>query len=576
MARSVLGTLRPMADYPAPVETTVGTVIPDELHPLFPPAGMDMASHPKNLPLGVAAWSQNLIIDPGGSWRVRDGTTLVGATTATTLLHAKSFTTSSNVTWIVRWTDTGVEWLDGSTWRAMTGPTLTGTETTRIAETGWGDLLIFSNGLDGMHAINFTSKTYSLITNAPSACHLTTFNKRVIASVPATGRIQWCVNGDYTNWTSTELGAGYEDLIASAPTTGSEQQSAVIPVSDEIAYVIRSGSVHQMAVTRTVGSPFAFSLFVSSVGSRWPNTCCAVPGGAAFMSDIGVQLVTGGQVNDISAPIRHLWRDTENNNGFRMSQDALRRACMVYSSVDNALFLSAPYLTNINLGPVYRYDFLTGFWGQHDYGWNIKSLSSVQDRYAATIGDFGATDTIGDFSATGAIGDLGVSGYTYGLLLVRGYMSGIFAGNRFVARHAPELSRDENKSVQHDGTMSALNAYIQTASLRPRDASRSAHLHNVTITYQTSHRTSGFNDMYLLMTAYAGDTTNRFFSLNPVADMPQVTSRWATRSVNIPVNLVGQNPYLVIVFASTSETRFLNLTVRISEGAVLGQGSTPR
>lgn len=579
MARSVLGTLRPMADYPAPVETTVGTVIPEEIHVLFPPGGMDMSANAYNIPANVAQHTFNMV-PYRDSWRSRHGTARIGDTTTSILLHARNFTTSAGANYTIRWTDTGVEYLDGSTtWRAMTGPTLTGNEATRIAETAWGDLLIFSNGVDGMHAINFTSKTYSLITNAPSACHLSTFNRRVVASVVATGRIQWCTAGDYTNWTATELGAGYEDLLSSEASTGAEQQSAVIPVSDEVAYAIRSGSIWQMVPTRQVGNPFAFSLLVATSGSRWPNSCCAIPGGAAFMSDLGIFLLRGGQLTEVSGPISSLWKDSDEVRFSRMAQHRLREACLIYSPIDEALFFSDGNAADtaadlaFNFSSVYRYHIPRNVWSVERYYWPIKSMSAATDRSLSTIGDFGASATIADFSPLGVIGDLGVSQYQYGVMYTRGYVSG--STNRFVARQAPERSRTPDAfDVLTDGSDGSIDSFadVITHLIRPRDASRVTHIHDVTLVYQASVKTAGTHDMQYGLSVLTPKTTA--FSVGP-ATLPTPTQRFETTAITVPVNRQCEMPYLAIIFYYPCELRLLDVIVRVSEGARISETRLP-
>jgi len=432
----------------------------------FPPQGMNCTDTPATVPMAQPRWAFNLVPD-GGMWKTRYGTAFVGSGTGyvaestQTIVYARHVIDSNGVEWTVRWSTVGVDVLVGNVWTACTGPTLAMNQYSHVAMTGWAGKIIFSDGQTGMYALDFSSLTYSAISGAPSAQHLTMFNRRVIASVPDSSRVQWCVAGDYTDWTSTNLGAGYEDLL-SAPDGGMDSQTAVIPVSDEVAYLVRSNSLWQMEPTRNLEAPFAFSRVVANLGTRWAATCCAVPGGVAFMSDNGVYMLRGGQVEDLTPPIRRVFVNAE--------QKMLRSATMCYDQVAEGLRLAGdfpiesgvPGASAVNI--VLRWHFRIGG------GWTADSFADSQDvravsstlnmRRRLSIGEL--TGTIG--SLTGVIGDLGVSQYQSGILYV---MSDPARGTNWVAREAPEYGSDTLYDTRGDGLAVGISAVLASGAAVP-------------------------------------------------------------------------------------------------------------
>lgn len=421
----------------------------------WPPQGMDLTISPNNIPQGRPEVVLNFIPYPD-SWRQRPGLAYVGSPTTTTdtLIYAKQVVDATGVEWIIRWSTTGVSCMVGLAWTACTGPALTLNAYSKITVTGWGNVLLFSDGESGTYVLDMQAGTYSLVTNAPAAIHLTTFNRRIIASVPNSSRVQWCVAGDYTDWTSTNLGAGYEDLL-SAPGGSVDRQTAVLPLSDEIAYCVRSNSVWQMEPTRNLDAPFAFSRVVSDVGSRWAPTCTTVPGGIAFMGDRGVFLMRGGNVEDLTPTIRSLFATA--------TQQVLRSCWMIYDGEEECLRLLGGFTdSRFNTSPtthlVLRWNFrIGGGWSADRYPVIPVSLASAIDfRKRGTIGEL--TGTIG--ALTGVIGDLGVSRYSSGVVFAVNV-----TGNSYVARENPAVAADLDSST-------STQAMLRSTAVRQADPSR--------------------------------------------------------------------------------------------------------
>lgn len=462
MARSI----RPVRDMPQylPPEQVGAGVDGAQAQPTwqafcFPPQGMNCTDSAAAVPMGQPRWAFNVVPD-AGIWKTRHGTAFVGdgvgyiAEATQTIVYARHVVDSDGVEWTVRWSTVGVDVLVGNTWTACTGPTLAMNQYSHVAMTGWAGKIIFSDGQTGMYALDFATLAYTLIAGAPSAQHLTMFNRRVIASVPDSSRVQWCVAGDYTDWTSTNLGAGYEDLL-SAPDGGMDSQTAVVPVSDEIAYLVRSNSIWQMEPTRNLAAPFAFSRVIANLGTRWAATCCALPGGVAFMSDNGVYMLRGGQVEDLTPPIRRLFRDAE--------QKMLRSATMCYDQYAENLRLAGDFPTEsgipvtVSSNIVLRWHFRIGGGWTADYfvdGQDVRAVSSTLNmRRRLSIGEL--TGTIG--ALTGVIGDLGVSQYQSGILYV---MSDPSRSTNWVAREAPEYGTGTLYDTRGDGLIAGIWATL--------------------------------------------------------------------------------------------------------------------
>ena len=462
MARGLRG-IRDMPQYPPP-EAIGGGV--DGAQPqatwvpfCWPPQGMDCTTDAGSTPMSQPRWALNVVPD-AGLWKTRYGTAFVGSGTGYVaestqmIVYARHVIDSDGVEWTVRWSTVGVDVLVGNVWTACTGPTLGMNQYSKVAMTGWAGKIIFSDGFTGMYALDFASLTYTAISGAPSAQHLTMFNRRVIASVPGSSRVQWCVAGDYTDWTSTNLGAGYEDLL-SAPDGGMDSQTAVVPVSDEVAYLVRSNSVWQMEPTRNLEAPFAFSRVIAALGTRWAATCCAVPGGVAFMSDNGVYMLRGGQVEDLTPPIRRMFVNAE--------QGMLRSATMCYDQFSECLRLAGDFPTEVGIpvtvssNIVLRWHFRIGGGWTADYfidGQDVRAVSSTLNmRRRLSIGEL--TGTIG--SLTGVIGDLGVSQYQSGILYT---MTDAVRGTNWVAREAPEYATSTLYDTRGDGLIAGVAATL--------------------------------------------------------------------------------------------------------------------
>lgn len=589
MARP-LRDVRAMPQYP-PLEAIGAGVDGAQVAPLWtgfcwPPQGMNCSDDIAALAPGQPRWAVNMVPWPD-SWRSRFPMGYVAATpeyideATTIILYARQVVDATGREWMIRWTTTGVDILQNGAWVACTGPALALSRYDKIAMTGWNTLVIFSDGASGMYALDMNARSYSLITGAPAAQHLTTFNARVIASVPFTSRIQWCVSRDYTDWTSTDLGAGYEDLLSS-PEGSIDAQCAVLPISDEIAYCVRSNSIWQMEPTRNLAAPFAFSRVVAGLGSRWPATCVSIPGGIAFMNDRGVYLFRGGQIEDLTPPIRTQFTG--------VAQSVLRSAHMCYDGTAENLRLAGDWptpTTDLQLSAggygaggtlVWRWHFrIGGGWtvDRWEQGQQVRALSSTIDlRKRGTIGEL--TGTIG--ALEGVVGDLGVSAYQSGVLYVM-YNEGVPSGTtNWVAREAPDflVTSPSTFACEALGVVNGLTALVPLAPsvLVSGALSLDGHRWATVSALECTIRTQSALQTTTPIAAYGfdrvriGGSPNSARELFLVQLLPLGTS---ARRRRFEFGHSGRDPWIQLSHSSNFGIAFTDLRLRVVQGTMSGE-----
>lgn len=440
----VLGAVRNIGSFAAnPTPTT----IPQQITYFAPPSGMTTQLRPNQLPRTAAALIENMRIRDM-HLITRDGTNVIGDLSSTNLVYATQVELSSGRKFTLRWRLDGVDYLKTGTWAPCNGVPVSAGKTTTLAITGWNDTVVFGTQIGTLYTIDFSSgvPTISVLSvDAPAnTIHLATFAGRNIASVRGT-RIQWCVKNDNTQWvdTPTLFGSGFEDLI-SAPGGVVDRQTAVIPVTDELAYVIRTNSVWQMTLTGNSDAPFNFSRLYSGVGAPFPGGVCEVSDGVCFMSRDNVVYISqsGGKVN-IGEPVRE---------ALRVDARYLRDVSMAYDVRNDCLRLSIPDANSLGASKVYLYDFKSQGWTLDVYPFPIKAMSFT--RYAASV-------RIGDLVGTiaqqvGTIGDLGSSDKTVGFIYT---MNG---DPRRVVRDDSSQNNNAERDVNSNGTTVVSGFRIET------------------------------------------------------------------------------------------------------------------
>jgi hypothetical protein len=139
---------------------------------------------------------------------------------------------------------------------------------------------------------------YSYLTSAPKAAAVTSFDNYAIAfNIGTFGtRVQWCVRGDASNWTSE--GSGFEDLLqmrgVGMAVRGTADGRVVLWSDNEIWY----------GASATYPMQFQFFPLDTTAGCPFPQTIAETDMGFIFLgSDLHLRLLPkGGGLSQVIAP----------------------------------------------------------------------------------------------------------------------------------------------------------------------------------------------------------------------------------------------------------------------------------
>jgi hypothetical protein len=358
-------------------------------------AGMDTQSPLPSMDPAKSRLVKNLNIRYG-AYKTRDGTDTVGTISGSELLMATDVLLPNGKYYLVRWRVDGVDVLINNVWTPAGGDVWAGSKLAPFALTGWVDRLIFTAGMGKkLFELTFDPPMLAEIPDSPTeVIHLATFNGRVMASGGATGEVSWTVKNDHTDWTG--LGSGFEDL-RSAPGGRPDSQTAIVPISDELAYCIRSQSIWQVGNTGDFDAPFAFTRLFTYVGSRWPQTVVATSQGVICMGDTGqVWMIQGGGYVDIAEDIHDITTNME--QGFK------RLAMGAFDLKRNEYRLTRPDINSLTAQVVLRYSISNKAWTEDVYPFPIRSISYTQFVKKLTVDELtGSVNAL-----VGTVDDLGV------------------------------------------------------------------------------------------------------------------------------------------------------------------------
>lgn len=359
------------------------------------PKGIDRYSVSARTDTDSAFKIRNLVFD-SGNLVSRLGTDMMGGNAASTVMQVLDFVRKGQKKVTIRFCLRHLEIFEygSGTWRSFPVP-LTGSERDFFAYTGWANKLLFSNGVDGLWEFDFTSMVAKIIPGAPSAKHLTTFGNRVVAtSTVESGqdyplRVRWSVKNNYLDWIGQ--GSGYEDNYGS-PTGVVDEAMAVVPYSDEQAWLVRSQSVSQMSVSGNVLAPFRFSQVLAWVGTPYRNSIVKAPLGVIFASRDDVHLITNSGHQQIGTKVMDdITDEVESLNGCYGAFD--------YGRQEYRLAIGAF---------VWRYRLLEHGWTADEYPFEIRALGrQIQGVAGIPIDNLPATiDELSGLFPPGAINDL--------------------------------------------------------------------------------------------------------------------------------------------------------------------------
>lgn len=464
--------------------------------PMFDLNGMNTVSPlTRMMGTGVSRLVQNLVIREG-AYQVRDGTSVLGDISPAPIIGVYDMLTSENIAYLIRFRSNGVDTFSSGVWSQAGGDSFNGYTTTPLAITPWNETVLFTAGMRGIFELTLGRPgTVHLIDDTPiSVQHMTVFNNRVIASVRGK-KIQWSARGDSRDWTG--LGSGYEDLLA-VPGT----QTAVVPITDEQAFVIRSNSVWMMTPTGNFDAPFNFNQFVDKIGSRYAGTVVAIPRGAMFLGNRSVWMVTLDGFENVGQPIRDI---------LTQDQATLRLA---HASFDDKW---REYRLIIG-GRVLRYNLDNKAWTEDTYLFPIRSM-----HFAYFSSNLTVDELVGTVNALeGAVDDLGV-GERQGAFV---YAMG--GDGRHVVWDDPTRNNEALRDVNNAGVAAEGGFRIESANIPAASPLHRTGLVRVQVEYEAD---APFELVFEY--SYDGGVTWVLYSTQTVAasDKPAIVSveRWLER-----------------------------------------------
>lgn len=420
-------TSRNMPQFPA---VAASDIVSQQLTYLVPPKGMDTQTRIDELDKSTMRLIKNLLMRDN-HLVARDGTTTIGDVSSTQLIYATAVKLSTGKTWILRWRTDGVDYFKGGVWTPCSGDRYSAPASTQVSVTGWADTLVFTVGVGQLYSLSFDNNlpTISLLDQSPTNIgHVSTFDSRIMASDRAGSSVHWCVKLDNTDWTGE--GSGSEDL-RSSPGSQADQQTAVVPLTDEAAYCVRTDSVWQMTLTGNFDAPFQFTRLYGGIGSEYPGTVVGLRQAVAFMTRDSIVKISPQGLQDIGKVIREQ---------IRLSKAFLRDTSASFDARNNEYVLSVPDDNSLNAQKIWRWNDDTTGWVQEVYPFPAKSISFV--RYIAGLSIDQLTGTIDQLPGT--IDDLGQSDKNVGLIFAMGGTSKLVARNDDDNNDAPE--RDVNSA----------------------------------------------------------------------------------------------------------------------------------
>lgn len=384
-----------------------------------------------------------------GAYQTRDGTEVIGTIAGAEVLYATDVLLPDGSFYIVRFKTAGVDVFSNGVWNVASGAAFTGSRVAPFAITGWNDRILFTAGIGKVFQLVF-SPGFVLTELAQSpvdVIHLATFNGRVMASVKGT-TVVWSVKNNHADWIG--LGSGYEDLL-SAPGGRPDQQTAIIPVTDELAYCLRTASVWQIGRTGDFDAPFAFSRVMTHVGSKFPATVAPTKRGFVCVGD-------GGQVWSIDP------QGTENiadavTSDFDIELGYQRLMSGAYDVKFDEYRVTIPSVNMLTAQKVMRYSFPNKAWTEDIFPFPIKSLAYTQFAKVLSIDEL--TGTIDNL--VGTIDDLGVG--------VRhpGCIYGMQGDSKWVARDDNARSNNPLKDTNFGGARVASGFRMESGDVKVGD-----------------------------------------------------------------------------------------------------------
>lgn len=418
------------------------------------PSGIDVNLTVSEGDPNTAFECKNFRINRRKKLQVRNAVDYLGAAASSYVIDTATIHTSTAAEYLLRWTTVGVEYWNGSSWTALSGPALDMSASSHISWTTWNTNVLFADQRTGIYKIDLENKTYSLISGSPVCRHITTHGSRVIAShilgvSPLPTRIQWSVKDNSDDWAGT--GSGFEDLLSSP--SGVDTQLGVYPVNDTQAIVLRSGSLWTMDVTGYVDTPFAFK-YLYPVSCDSPYTASFTPQGLYFLGRNNVYVAQIGSLQEIGNVTKDAWTNLD-----------LTQAQGFYDYWRNEYFLYIPNANFVAPSVVWVYNAVFKAWTKFEYNFPIKSISSPNFRTTSSFDGLAGTFD----SLIGTMDYMGTSFPVRGL---------VFVSYSPTARVLIE-STTATTEPDSNGVYASFSAVIQGSRLVPQDPLDKVRLHEI-------------------------------------------------------------------------------------------------
>ena len=298
--------------FPVPVVPFVGQLADNQMTRTVPylenSTGIDKRITTEQMTPDNASELENFYFNEAHKLQTRGGTLKLGDNTADNIVHLAKYERGDKTTYLVRWTETTIQYYYSGSWQSFTGSLPTLSFVKRVYHAAWGpNTLLFVND-SKVYALDFTAFTCTQVAASPAnSQHIYVFGNRAVVVAPGTNytRVQWSIKNDYTDWSGD--GSGFEDMIP-GPTGAGDRVLGGFSINDTEALVVRSNSVWLQGLTGAVDAPFSFR-FLYPVSVTSVASAAVAPGGVFCLGTNNVYFLDSSKPNLIGDPIKNKYID---------------------------------------------------------------------------------------------------------------------------------------------------------------------------------------------------------------------------------------------------------------------------
>jgi len=357
------------------------------------PKGLNLTSRLSRVDIKFARDINNVMLDDG-SLRSRYGTVMFDAVDQD-IMAIVGFVPPSGVGYLVRATQTKLQFWTGTAWNDVPLAVFTGGPDDYFSFTNFGTQLLVANGVNKLFYWDIETGLSGFIAESVPSKHVATFNGRVVLSNTVEGsskpyQIRWSVKNNSFDWTTD--GSGFEDLF-SAPGGIVDTVHGVFPITDDTALIVREASVWLMSITGNVLAPHRFTRAYAEIGTKARRSATAIPGGVMMVTRENVVALTQSDIRVVGDLVR---------------LDLIESVTDFDAVVAKYDFVRNEYRVAIG-SVVWRYNLRDGGWTRDTYPFVIRDMTRMDvDRFAlpidSLVGDIdGLVGTIDDLVAPGSI-----------------------------------------------------------------------------------------------------------------------------------------------------------------------------